>query len=101
MLEHHGWLEVGEKLSALAARGQWQEMPGLITDDILAEFCTQAATPAEMAAALQQRYGPLADRLAPKIRMSGGGNWPRHLSKYPKLLPSKLGHGRAPTSADS
>ena len=64
VLEHHGWLEVGEKLSALAARGQWQEMPGLITDDILAEFCTQAATPAEMAAALQQRYGPLADRLA-------------------------------------
>jgi probable F420-dependent oxidoreductase len=64
VLAHHGWLEVGEKLSALAARGQWQEMPGLITDDILAEFCTQAESPAEMAAALQQRYGSLADRLA-------------------------------------
>jgi probable F420-dependent oxidoreductase len=64
VLEHHGWLEVGEKLSALAARGQWKEMPGLITDDILAEFCTQAETPAEMAAALRKRYSALADRLA-------------------------------------
>lgn len=64
VLEHHGWLEVGEKLSALAALGQWQEMPDLITDEILAEFCTQAETPAKMASALKQRYTGLADRLA-------------------------------------
>jgi probable F420-dependent oxidoreductase len=76
VLEHHGWLEVGEKLSSLAARGQWQEMPALITDDILAEFCTQAENPAGMAAALQKRYaggpsagsgGPLADRITPYL----------------------------------
>ncbi len=64
VLEHHGWLEVGEKLSALAARGQWGDMPALITDDILAEFCTQAESPAEMAAALKQRYAGIADRIS-------------------------------------
>jgi probable F420-dependent oxidoreductase len=65
VLEHHGWLEVGEKLSILAARGQWQDMPALITDDILAEFCVQAGNPVEMAAALKERYtGHLADRLS-------------------------------------
>jgi probable F420-dependent oxidoreductase len=64
VLEHHGWLEIGEKLSSLAARGLWQEMPGLITDDILAEFCTQAESHIEMAAALKKRYGGIADRIA-------------------------------------
>ncbi|HEY3311531.1 MAG TPA: TIGR03617 family F420-dependent LLM class oxidoreductase [Anaerolineales bacterium] len=63
VLDHHGWLEVGEKLSALAARGQWGEMPALISDDILVEFCTEASSPTELAAALKQRYAGLADRL--------------------------------------
>ena len=63
VLEHHGWLPIGEKLSALAARGQWAEMPGLITDELLAEFCTQASSPAELAGILKERYAGLADRL--------------------------------------
>lgn len=63
VLEHHGWLEVGEKLSGLASRGLWQEMPALITDEILAEFCTEAKGHVEMAAALKKRYTGLADRL--------------------------------------
>ncbi len=63
VFEHHGWLDVGEKLSALAARGQWSEMPALITDDILAEFCTEASGPVELASALKERYAELADRL--------------------------------------
>jgi probable F420-dependent oxidoreductase len=64
VLEHHGWLDVGEKLSALAARGQWGEMPILITDEILNEFCSEAASPAELARLLKSRYAGLADRLA-------------------------------------
>ena len=64
VLEHHGWLEVGEKLSLLAARGQWAEMPALVNDSMLAEFCTQASSPAELAATLKTRYTGLADRLA-------------------------------------
>jgi alkanesulfonate monooxygenase SsuD/methylene tetrahydromethanopterin reductase-like flavin-dependent oxidoreductase (luciferase family) len=54
---------VGEKLSALAAHGQWQEMPSLITDDMLEKFCISAESPSEMAAALQKRYASLADRI--------------------------------------
>jgi len=64
VLEYHGWLEVGEKLSALASRGQWADMPAQITDEMLAEFCTQASTPVEMASALKQRYAGVADRIA-------------------------------------
>lgn len=64
VLEHHGWLEVGEKLSQLASRGQWGDMPALITDDILKNFCTEASSPGELSAALKENYTGLADRLS-------------------------------------
>ncbi len=64
VLELHGWTEIGEKLSALAARGEWGQMPGLVSDGMLAEFMTEAETPAQLAAALRERYTGLADRLA-------------------------------------
>ncbi len=63
VLELHGWGATGEKLSALAARGEWAEMPGLVSDAMLSEFMTEANSPASLAAALKERYTPLADRL--------------------------------------
>jgi hypothetical protein len=59
----HGWSEVAEALSALASRGRWNEMPGLIDDQMLAVFAT-IASPEELPAALKERYMGLADRLA-------------------------------------
>jgi len=58
----HGWSEVAEQLSALAPKGQWGEMFGLITDEMLHTFCLvtdQASLPAE----LKKRYAGLADRI--------------------------------------
>jgi probable F420-dependent oxidoreductase len=59
----HGWDEVAEKLSSLAARGDWGAMPALINDKILTTFVTEAETPAALANALKARYHGLADRL--------------------------------------
>jgi probable F420-dependent oxidoreductase len=59
----HGWDDVAEKLSMLAARGEWQDMPALIDDKILTTFITEADTPSALADALKQRYRGLADRL--------------------------------------
>jgi probable F420-dependent oxidoreductase len=59
----HGWEEAAEKLSALAARGQWGEMPALIDDEMLRTFAV-VASPAEIPSALIERYQGLADRLA-------------------------------------
>jgi probable F420-dependent oxidoreductase len=72
VLEHHGWTGIGEKLSALAARGQWSEMPALVNDDMLAAFLTEASTPAELAAELKTRYTGLADRLSLYIPFTPG-----------------------------
>ncbi|MBM3152078.1 MAG: TIGR03617 family F420-dependent LLM class oxidoreductase [Chloroflexi bacterium] len=58
----HGWEEVAENLSALAARGEWGEMFGLVTDDILSAFCVTAPVE-ELAQALKERYNGIADRI--------------------------------------
>lgn len=59
----HGWEEVAEQLSALAAQGRWAEMPALVSEEMLQTFATVAA-PEDLAAALKERYTGLADRLA-------------------------------------
>jgi alkanesulfonate monooxygenase SsuD/methylene tetrahydromethanopterin reductase-like flavin-dependent oxidoreductase (luciferase family) len=58
----HGWEEVAEKLSSHAARGEWGEMFGLVTDEILNTFClvTDADSLPEK---LKERYAGIADRL--------------------------------------
>ena len=58
----HGWEAVAEQLSAHAAKGEWDEMFGLITDDILRTFCV-VSDEAGLPAALKERYEGLADRL--------------------------------------
>ncbi|HLO32431.1 MAG TPA: TIGR03617 family F420-dependent LLM class oxidoreductase [Anaerolineales bacterium] len=58
----HGWGEVAEKLSAHAARGEWTEMPMLISDEILSEFCL-VTEEGKLADELKKRYEGIADRL--------------------------------------
>lgn len=58
----HGWEDVAEKLSAHAAKSEWGEMFGLVTDEILHTFCL--VTDADsLPARLQERYEGIADRL--------------------------------------
>lgn len=63
VLALHGWGEVGERLSGLARRGRWDEMAGLISDDMLDAFAVRGAG-RELGAALRQRYQGLADRVS-------------------------------------
>src|ERR1044071_2148550 len=62
VMDLHGWTGIAEKLSAHAGRGEWAEMPMLITDEILNEFClvTEADN---LADGLKKRYKGIADRL--------------------------------------
>ncbi len=39
VMDLHGWGEVADKLSAYAEKGEWAEMPMLITDEMLEQFC--------------------------------------------------------------
>lgn len=62
VMDLHGWSDVAEKLSAHAARGEWTEMPLLITDEILNEFCL-VTDEEKLANELKKRYEGIADRL--------------------------------------
>jgi probable F420-dependent oxidoreductase len=63
VLEAHGWEEAGEELGKLARDKKWDEMPCLITGEMLEAFCVEAA-PEEVGSALKERYEGLIDRVA-------------------------------------
>jgi probable F420-dependent oxidoreductase len=58
----HGWEEIAEALSGHASRGKWEQMPELISEEILRTFAV-VADPGEVSVALRERYEGLADRL--------------------------------------
>jgi probable F420-dependent oxidoreductase len=62
VLELHGWGSIGEQLSALAARGQWAEMPRLISDEMLETFVI-VGTWDDVADKLRTKYAGLLDRV--------------------------------------
>jgi probable F420-dependent oxidoreductase len=70
VMDFHGWSETAQKLSGFAAKGEWAEMPMLITDEMLNEFCL-VTTQENLVNDLKKRYdGPstgsgqrIADRL--------------------------------------
>jgi probable F420-dependent oxidoreductase len=63
VMDLHGWAGVAEKLSAHAAKGEWMEMPMLITDEMLSEFCL-VTEEGKLADELKERYEGIADRLS-------------------------------------
>lgn len=62
VFELHGWGEAAERLSALARRGEWQQMAAVVDDEMLATFAVQAE-PDQLGAALRARYQGVVDRL--------------------------------------
>ncbi len=62
VMDLHGWSGVAETLSAHAAKGEWAEMPMLITDEMFSEFCL-VTDESELADELKKRYDGIADRL--------------------------------------
>jgi probable F420-dependent oxidoreductase len=63
VLETHGWEDVGGMLGTLARDRKWEEMPKLVTDEMLHAFVVEAAAD-EVGPALRDRYEGLIDRVA-------------------------------------
>jgi hypothetical protein len=90
VLALHGWEELGEQLSALAARSQWDKMPDLITDEMLETLAVVAPT-SRLAKALLDRYEGWADRLTLYLPFFPGERdefWRTLLAEMPKSQPS-------------
>ncbi|MGW5050576.1 TIGR03617 family F420-dependent LLM class oxidoreductase [Actinokineospora sp. NPDC004072] len=62
VLDLHGWGELQDDLNALAKRGRWEQMPDLITDEVLHAFAV-VGDPAAAAAEIDRRYGDVVQRM--------------------------------------
>ncbi len=87
VFETHGWANVAERLSRHAARGRWDELPGLITDEILDAFAVRGAW-AALPALLNHKYDGLLDRLSYYFPFQPGENeagWQASLEGFRNL----------------
>jgi probable F420-dependent oxidoreductase len=73
VLDLEGWGGVADELKGLAARGKWQAMPALITDEMLDRFALRG-TWAELPAMVQKKYAGLLDRVSYYIPLVPGVN---------------------------
>ncbi len=62
----HGWEDVARSLSHLAASGQWDAMPSLVTDPMVHTFAVVSDVES-LPKVLRARYAGLADRLTPYL----------------------------------
>jgi len=62
VLDLHGWGGIGEELGSLATRGRWDEMPRLITDEMLEAFVIVGSWD-DVAEKLHTKYAGLLDRV--------------------------------------
>ncbi len=63
VVELHGWQAEAAQLSQMARRGQWTDMPAVITDAMLAEFALRGSW-AELPALVRAKYDGLLDRVS-------------------------------------
>lgn len=61
-LELFGWQARGAELQALTREGRWQDLPAIVTDEMLSTFVPRGAY-TEIAEVLRVRYGGLADSI--------------------------------------
>jgi len=94
VFELHGWGDTVARLSTLAARGKWQEMPALITEEMLATFSTRGSWQ-ELPHKLTEQYGGLLDRVNyyfPFVPGERDEAWKTTIAGF-KGAPSQREHG--------
>ncbi len=63
VLDVHGWGDLHPELNRLSKEGRWEDMGGLISDELVDMF-TVRGMPEEIAPRVLARYGDLVDRIS-------------------------------------
>ena len=63
VLDLHGWGDLQPALNTLSKAGKWDEMAGLVTEEVLEHFAVRGA-PGEVPALLEARFGDVIDRVS-------------------------------------
>ena len=70
VLECHGFQEVGQRLHQMSLEGKWEEMGGLVSDEMLDAFAVVGEYD-EIADKLLERYGGLVDEVGLAVTTAG------------------------------
>ncbi len=70
VLECHGFQEVGQRLHQMSLEGKWDEMGGLVSDEMLDAFAVVGEYD-EIADKLLERYGGLVDEVGLAVTTAG------------------------------
>jgi len=70
VLEVHGWGELQDELNALTKRGSWDQVAGLIDDEVLHAFAI-IGTPEAAVEEARRRYGDIATRISIAVPEDG------------------------------
>jgi probable F420-dependent oxidoreductase len=62
VLDLHGWGALQTELNSLSKQGRWDDMVGLVDDEVLQAMCVVGST-SEVAGELVRRYGDVAQRI--------------------------------------
>jgi probable F420-dependent oxidoreductase len=82
VLELHGWGELQEELNTLTKRGAWDEISGLITDEMVHTFAI-VGTPEEAVEEARRRYGDVATRIS--LTLPAGADPERWAALFERL----------------
>ncbi|QQG48126.1 MAG: TIGR03617 family F420-dependent LLM class oxidoreductase [archaeon] len=74
VMEAHGWGDVCDRLHELSVRGEWDKMPGEVSDDVLAEMVVEG-TWDKIGRLLVEKYRGLVDRVRLYTPFDGGDDW--------------------------
>jgi len=74
VLALHGWEHVGEELSRLARERRWDEMPKLVSEEMMREFSV-SGRPSEVAQEVVRRYRGLLESVCISSPFDGRSPW--------------------------
>jgi probable F420-dependent oxidoreductase len=63
VLEHHGWGPLQSELNLLSKQQRWNEMASIVPDEVIDALVVSGA-PADIASAIDRRYGGILDRVS-------------------------------------
>jgi probable F420-dependent oxidoreductase len=64
VLEVHGWGDLQTELNTLSKQGRWDDMAGLVDDEVLDTFAVVTDGPDQVGEAILARFGDIATRLS-------------------------------------
>jgi probable F420-dependent oxidoreductase len=88
VLDLHGLGDMGRELNAMSKAGKWNDMAGIVPDDVVHLFAA-VGTHREIAARIEERFGGLSDALNLRADSSGtGDDLPSDLLQDIKRIPT-------------